>query len=74
MEELQDYASNFANLANRTEFKLNLIILVVSPEVGPAISLGTDPRRALGDDVSKVKTILFDTDGDSEVEVKMKVG
>ena len=54
--------------------KPDVIILVASPKVGSAISLGTDAERALGSDLSKVKSILFATDGDSESEVKMKVG
>ena len=72
--ELQEYASHCPDLANGTDFKSDVIILVASPKVGSAISLGTDAQRALGSDVSKVKGILFDTDGDSEAEVKMKVG
>lgn len=48
--------------------------MVASPKLGSAISLGTDAQRALGSDVSKVKGIRFDTDGDSEADVKRKVG
>jgi hypothetical protein len=72
--ELQEYASHCPDLANGTDFKPDVIILVASPKVGSAISLGTNAQRALGSDVSKVKSILFDTDGDSEAEVKLKVG
>ena len=72
--ELQEYASHCPDLANGSDFKPDVIILVASPKVGSAISLGTNAQRALGSDVSKVKSILFNTDGDSESEVKMKVG
>jgi hypothetical protein len=72
--ELQEYASHCPDLANGTDFKPDVIILVASPKMGSAISLGTDAQRALGSDASKVKSILFGTDGDSESEVKMKVG
>jgi hypothetical protein len=48
--------------------------LVASPKLGSAISLGANAQRALGSDVSKVKSILLGTDGDSESEVKMKIG
>ena len=72
--ELQEYASHCPDLANGFDFKPDVIILVASPKVGSAISLGTNAQRALGSDVSKVKSILFDTDGDSESDVKMKVG
>ena len=72
--ELQEYASHCPDLANGTDFKPDVIVLVASPKVGSAISLGTNAERALGSDVAKVKSILFGTDGDSESEVKMKVG
>jgi len=72
--ELQEYASHCPDLASGTDFKPDVIILVASPKMGSAISLGTNAQRALGSDVSKVKSILFGTDGDSESEVKMKVG
>jgi hypothetical protein len=72
--ELQEYASHCPDLANGTDFKRDVIILVASPKVGSAISLGTDAQRALGSDVSTVKSILSGTEGDSESEVKMKVG
>ena len=72
--ELQEYASHCPDLANGTDFKPDVIILVASPKVGSAISLGTDAQRALGSDVSKVKSILSGTEGDSEAEVKTKVG
>jgi len=72
--ELQEYASHCPDLANGTDFKPDVIVLVASPKVGSAISLGTDAQRALGSDVSKVKSILSGTEGDSEAEVKTKVG
>jgi hypothetical protein len=72
--ELQEYASHCPDLANGSDFKPDVIILVASPKVGSAISLGTKAQRALGSDVSKVKSLLFATEGDSESEVKMKVG
>jgi hypothetical protein len=72
--ELQEYASHCPDLANGTDFKPDVIILVASPKVGSAISLGADAQRALGSDVSKVKSILSGTEGDSEADVKMKVG
>ncbi len=72
--ELQEYASHCPDLANGTDFKPDVIVLVASPKVGSAISLGTNAQRALGSDVSKVKSILFGTEGDSESDVKMKVG
>jgi len=72
--ELQEYASHCPDLANGTDFKPDVIVLVASPKLGSAISLGTGAQRALGSDVSKVKSILSGTDGDSEAEVKMKVG
>ena len=72
--ELQEYASHCPDLANGTDFKPDVIILVASPKVGSAISLGANAQRALGSDLSKVKSILFGTEGDSESDVKMKVG
>ena len=72
--ELQEYASHCADLANGTDFKPDVILLVASPKVGSAISLGTNAQRALGSDVSKVKSLLSGTEGDSESDVKMKVG
>jgi hypothetical protein len=72
--ELQEYASHCPDLANGSDFKPDVIILVASPKVGAAISLGTNAERALGSDLSKVKSILFGIEGDSESEVKMKVG
>jgi hypothetical protein len=72
--ELQEYASHCPDLANGTDFKPDVIILVASPKLGSAISLGANAQRALGSDVAKVKTILSGTDGDSEAEVKIKVG
>jgi hypothetical protein len=72
--ELQEYASHCPDLATGTDFKADVIILVASPKVGSAISLGSNAQRALGSDVSKVKSILSGTEGDSESDVKMKVG
>ena len=72
--ELQEYASHCPDLANGTDFKPDVILLVASPKVGSAISLGTNAQRALGSDVSKVKSLLSGTEGDSESDVKLKVG
>ncbi len=72
--ELQEYASHCPDLANGTDFKPDVIVLVASPKVGSAISLGTGAQKALGSDVAKVKSILSGTEGDSEADVKMKVG
>jgi hypothetical protein len=72
--ELQEYASHCPDLANGIDFKPDVIILVASPKAGSAISLGTNAQRALGSDVSKVRSLLSGTEGDSESEVKMKVG
>jgi hypothetical protein len=72
--ELQEYASHCPGLADGNDFKPNVIVLVASPKVGSAISLGTDAQRALGSDVAKVKSILSGTEGDSESEVTRKVG
>ena len=72
--ELQEYASHCTDLANGTDFRPDVIVLVASPKLGSAISLGADAQRALGSDVSKVRSILSGTDGDSESEVKIKVG